>query len=180
MSAGKTCEVCGAVLTSGPYTVFHSTEACTAKQLAAARVALSHVSGALCDSGVIVPADELRYGEAVRQIMAERDAARAEIARLTADVSVLDSDLDDAQSKLEAAAVAQQKIVDDAQALVAIEIGKREALEAKLARAVAASRSSLSDDLLARIAESGIEASQRDVETMARELLALASLRGDK
>jgi hypothetical protein len=36
-------------------------------------IALANVSGALVDSGVVVSDDETRYGEAVREIIAERD-----------------------------------------------------------------------------------------------------------
>lgn len=53
-------------------------------EIAAMRVALANVSGALCDSGVVVPDDPTRYGEAVREIMKERDAARAELEKLRA------------------------------------------------------------------------------------------------
>jgi hypothetical protein len=46
-----------------------------------AAVALSLVSGALMDaSTVVVPADPARYGDAVRELARERDAARASAA----------------------------------------------------------------------------------------------------
>lgn len=54
------------------------------EECARARTALANVSGALCDSGVVVPAEEWRYGEAVREIVAQRDEANAEEARLGA------------------------------------------------------------------------------------------------
>ena len=75
------------------------------------RVALSHISGALCDSGVVVPADELRYGEAIREIIGQRDKLQrdfdyqckefdeedakrlAEIAELTARVADRDESI---------------------------------------------------------------------------------------
>lgn len=41
------------------------------------RVALANVSGALCDSGVVVPGDERRFGEAIRLLTKERDEARS-------------------------------------------------------------------------------------------------------
>lgn len=47
-----------------------------------ARTALSSVSGALCDSGVVVPAEEWKYGEAVRGIVAERNALGASLNAL--------------------------------------------------------------------------------------------------
>jgi hypothetical protein len=40
-----------------------------------AYVALDLVSGALCDSGVVVPYDEINYGNAVRELTTERDRA---------------------------------------------------------------------------------------------------------
>jgi hypothetical protein len=48
-------------------------------------VALANVSGALCDAGGIVPAKAWRYGDAVRAIVAERDAARAALAAALAE-----------------------------------------------------------------------------------------------
>ena len=58
----------------------------------AARTALANVGGALVDSGVVVPAEEWRYGEAVREIMAQREEARrqsAELARGTIGIAAM-------------------------------------------------------------------------------------------
>ena len=60
-----------------------------ATQYAKARTALSNVSGALVDSGVVVPAVEWRYGEAVRGIVAERDAAVARLKIATDALEIL-------------------------------------------------------------------------------------------
>ena len=57
-----------------------------------ARAALSSVCGALVDSGVVVPAEEWRYGEAVRGIVAERDEALAKVRALATSVEKINDD----------------------------------------------------------------------------------------
>jgi len=71
------------------------------KALTDHEIALSHVSGALCDSGVVVPADELKYGEAVREIVAREKQlagafveAKARIAALEAELAAVRADLE--------------------------------------------------------------------------------------
>ena len=54
-----------------------------------ARAALSSVCGALVDSGVVVPAEEWRYGEAVREITKKRDAAVARLKIATDALEIL-------------------------------------------------------------------------------------------
>ena len=57
-----------------------------------AMLALSNVSGALVDSGVVVPAEEWKYGEAVREITKQRDAAREEVIDIASILEFKDAD----------------------------------------------------------------------------------------
>ena len=79
-----TCNMCGKPIESNVYVRLNDKYVHRECHMAglkaerdAARASIANVSGALVDSGVVVPDDETRYGEAVREIMRERDAARA-------------------------------------------------------------------------------------------------------
>lgn len=117
MSA-TTCEACGVELNDDDFATaaawgrkLHTPEVCLETQLTAARVALSHVSGALVDSGVVVPADELRYGEAVRELTKGRDdrdefmrnMLKGSTTAHAADIAIFEAEIDALRAKLAAA-----------------------------------------------------------------------------
>lgn len=111
-------------------------------ECSAARVALSHVSGVLCDSGVVVPGDELRYGEAIREIVKQRDEAIAHDDRHQQEWLEFCTEHHVIKAKLAAA----EKLAEDRRLLAIEESEARMVAEKRLAEVVALARENLADD----------------------------------
>ena len=106
---------------------------------ASAGVALANVSGALCDSGVVVPAEEWRYGEAVREIVDQRDSLSRRLENETQEsfdrghrIAELTADLEAARAKLHDGYEISQRLEEAAARLDVLASLEREYEKGKL------------------------------------------------